>query len=53
MLTHFYEKRPSDKVSVTIGKKSVFFLHKICRFYLHYNVLCLTNVNINVPPTQF
>ena len=27
--------------------------HTICCFHLHHAVLCLTNVNINIPPAHF
>ena len=42
-----------DKVSVTVSKLSVYFPLKIRCFQLHDVVLCLSNVNVNAPLTQF
>ena len=45
----------SDKVSVTVSKLSVYFTHTCTMrcFHLHYAVPYLTNVNLNVPLTNF
>ena len=43
---------PSDKVSVTVSKLSIYFPHIIRCFHLHYAMLCLTNVNVDAPLTQ-
>ena len=47
MLMHFPDERVVKyKISVTVSKLSVYFPHIIHYFYLHYAVLCLTNVNV-------
>ena len=54
MLTHFLMRAwPSDKVSVTVSKLSVYFKHTVRCIHLHDAVLCLTKVNTNAPLTQF
>ena len=42
---------PNDKVSVTVGKLSVYCLHIILCFYSHHVVLYLINATVNTPLT--